>query len=113
MDKFCEEVFEHQMELMKLLKEKKITHEEGMKMLKEKFPTVVSDSEDEEDQEAIIKELEAEIDVLEGDVSSLTKIIADLEEENEAHRAQLHRVLTENEELKKNVEELKASLANE
>ncbi len=36
------------MELMKLLKEKKITHEEGMKMLKEKYPTVVSDDEEEE-----------------------------------------------------------------
>jgi len=33
--------------------------------------------------EAIIKELQAEIDALEGDVSSLTKIIADLEQKNE------------------------------
>jgi len=30
---------------------KEITHAEGMKMLKEKFPTVVSDSEDDEDED--------------------------------------------------------------
>lgn len=46
---YATDVLGYQVELFKLLQEKKITHEEGMKMLKEKYPNVVS-SDDEDDE---------------------------------------------------------------
>ena len=49
MDQYVNDVFAYQVELFNLLKEKKITHEEGMKMLKEKYPNVVEEEEEEED----------------------------------------------------------------
>ena len=45
-DQYVNDVFAYQVELFNLLKEKKITHEEGMKMLKEKYPNVVEEEED-------------------------------------------------------------------
>jgi hypothetical protein len=44
-------VLAYQVDLFKLLEEKKITHEEGMKMLKDKYPTVVSSDDEDEDTE--------------------------------------------------------------
>lgn len=48
---FVVKCFQFQLELISKMTAKEITHAEGMKMLKEKFPTVVSDSEDDEDEE--------------------------------------------------------------
>jgi len=48
---FVVKCFQFQLELISKMTAGEITHAEGMKMLKEKFPTVVSDSEDDEDEE--------------------------------------------------------------
>ena len=48
---FTTDVLQFQLDLMMKLKNKEITHEEGMKMLKETYPTVVSDDEEEEEEE--------------------------------------------------------------
>lgn len=51
MEQYATDVFAYQVELFKLLEEKKITHEEGMKMLKDKYPTVVSSDDEDEDED--------------------------------------------------------------
>ena len=48
-DGYATDVLGYQVELFKLLKEKKITHEEGMKMLKDKYPNIVSSDEDDDE----------------------------------------------------------------
>ena len=48
-DGYATDVLGYQVELFKLLEEKKITHKAGMKMLKDKDPTVVSSDEDDDE----------------------------------------------------------------
>lgn len=55
-DAHVTDVLSYQVDLFKLLEEKKITHEEGMKMLKDKYPTVVSSDDEDEDEEACMED---------------------------------------------------------
>lgn len=50
-----EEYMKCQMEMMNLLKAKKITQAEGMKILKEKYPEFVPDDDDEEEKKEEVK----------------------------------------------------------
>ena len=43
---FANDVFEYQVQLFMDYKAGKITHEQGLLLLKQKYPTVISDSEE-------------------------------------------------------------------
>jgi formylmethanofuran dehydrogenase subunit E len=59
MEQYATAVLAYQVELFKLLEEKKITHAEGMKMLKDKYPAVVSSDDEDEDEELNVDDRDA------------------------------------------------------